>query len=73
MNNRITQIVSLIITLILMIPFTGMAQGPADPGGDPSTPIDGGVSLLAGAAAVYGVKKLKDRKKMQASKKDEGE
>jgi len=32
----------------------------------PSTPIDGGVSLLLGAAAIYGAKKL--RQKRQDSK-----
>ena len=29
----------------------------------PSTPIDGGLSLLLAGEAVYGIKKLKDMKK----------
>ena len=65
MNNKITNIVSIIIALIIiLLPSLALAQGgPSDPGGDPGTPIDGGASLLVGAAAVYGMKKLKDRKK----------
>ena len=33
-----------------------------EPDNPPTTPIDGGVSLLIGAAALYGAKKLRDRK-----------
>ena len=42
------------------------AQGPG--GGlddDPGVPIDGGASLLVGAAIVYGVKKLKGRQQQE--------
>ncbi|MFZ6666410.1 PID-CTERM protein-sorting domain-containing protein [Peijinzhouia sedimentorum] len=49
-------------------------------GGPPSftpdvldNPIDGGLSLLLGAGAVYGAKKLRDKKKTkQNRKKDKG-
>lgn len=48
------------------------AQAPTDPGGepDPSTPIDGGLSLLVAAGVGYGAKKMKERKanKLENSK-----
>jgi len=41
---------------------SGGEGGPED--GDPGgVPIDGGASLLAGAAVIYGAKKLKDKSK----------
>jgi len=41
--------------------YCAMAQAPGDTGDadQNDVPIDGGVSLLVGAAAVYGAKKLK--------------
>ncbi len=48
------------------------AQAITDPGAepDPSTPIDGGLSLLVAAGVVHGAKKLKERKanKLENSK-----
>ena len=72
MNNKITNILSIIIALIIiLIPSLALAQ--IDPGGgvpgDPGTPIDGGASLLVGAAAVYGMKKLKTLRQAQDDKK----
>lgn len=48
------------------IPSAVHAQGPPPLDDDPGVPIDGGASLLVGAAVIYGAKKLKDR---QARKK----
>jgi len=56
-----TFITAIIVLLIIMVPsmvFAGPGGGLDD---DPGTPIDGGASLLAGAAVVYGFKKLKQR------------
>lgn len=68
MNFKISGIISLIVTIIVFIPFLASAQ----PGGglpdDPGTPIDGGASLLVGAAAVYGVRKLKARRANKTQK-----
>ncbi|MBC7913099.1 MAG: hypothetical protein H7Y07_03155 [Pyrinomonadaceae bacterium] len=36
--------------------------GGGDPDTPPSTPLDGGVSLLIGAAAIYGIRKLRRKK-----------
>ena len=34
---------------------------PGLPGGDPDVPLDGGLSLLIAAGAVYGVKKIRQQ------------
>lgn len=63
MNKTIT---SIIIIISIIIPTLSWAQsGPADFGDDPGTPIDGGASLLVGAAAVYGIKKMRDKRKQK--------
>lgn len=52
----------LLIVCISCLPLISTAQLPPDPGDDPdAVPIDGGVSLLIGAAALYGAKKFRDR------------
>ena len=53
---KIKYTVTLLITLLAIIP--AFAQG-----GPPATPIDGGLSLLLAAGGVYGLKKLRDYKK----------
>jgi hypothetical protein len=52
-----------ILSFVCLTCFTIVAK--AEPADGPPTPIDGGASLLVGAAVVYGVKKYKDRKKDQ--------
>lgn len=37
--------------------------GSADP--DPNVPIDGGISALLAAGAIYGIKKIKENKRKQ--------
>jgi len=62
-------IAGLFVMIITLTPTLVHAQeeGPAEPGGDPGIPIpiDGGASLLVGAAALYGIKKMKDKKAKQ--------
>jgi len=49
----------IILTTIALLSITVLfAQG-----APPATPIDGGLSLLLAAGGVYGLKKLKDRRK----------
>jgi len=58
-----TFITAIIFLLIIMVPsmvFAGPGGGLDD---DPGTPIDGGASLLVGAAVVYGLKKVKDQRR----------
>ncbi len=64
MKNKLRRIVCYIAILMIAIPLTVRADNPPDFDGDPGipTPIDGGASLLVGAAAVYGARKLKRKK-----------
>jgi hypothetical protein len=50
------------IKLMILIPlFVLYANAqPGDPGGDPDIPIDGGVSILLAAGALFGMKKIYD-------------
>ncbi|MEQ8239125.1 MAG: hypothetical protein RIA69_07915 [Cyclobacteriaceae bacterium] len=47
-----------ILSLIMIAPV--LAQG-----APPATPIDGGLSLLLAAGGVYGIKKLRDKRRNQ--------
>lgn len=49
----------ILFTVVTMLPFFSLAQV-GDPGGNPDTPIDGGLSILLAAGAAYGVKKYRD-------------
>ena len=61
MKNKIPLIATLMMIAVTILPFFAMAQ---DPGGGPDAPIDGGLSLLLAAGVGYGVKKYRDKKKM---------
>ena len=52
-----TILISAILLLLIALPAM------ATPGAPPSTPIDGGLSLLLAAGGVYGVKKIRDYRK----------
>lgn len=60
MKQSIAGILLLIICLVLLPSIVQAGPPPLD--GDPGAPIDGGASLLVGAAVIYGAKKLKERK-----------
>jgi len=67
--NKIMKV--LLITAILTLPALSQAQvagDPPPPDGDPGAPIDGGLSLLLAAGAVYGVKKFRDGRKEKSDK-----
>lgn len=56
MQNIIYKInISLLLILVLSIPVLAQSA-------PPSTPIDGGLSLLLAAGGLYGLKKLKSKK-----------
>jgi len=57
----------LVIATICIAPKAN-AQGPGFGGDTQDTPIDGGVSLLIAAGAMYGVKKIKDARKKDTNK-----
>jgi len=57
----------LVIATICIAP-KAKAQGPGFGGDTQDTPIDGGVSLLIAAGAMYGVKKIKDARKKDTNK-----
>lgn len=69
-NNRISKQLFFVIAF-LTLPLMMYAQdsGPGFPGGngggapDGEVPIDGGASLLAGAAVAYGLKKAREKKR----------
>ena len=54
--NTIKIILTTTLVCLFMIP--AFAQG-----GPPATPIDGGLSALLVAGGIYGVKKIRDRKR----------
>lgn len=46
--------------LVFLAALPLLAQAPPPP---PATPIDGGLSLLVAAGGLYGIKKIRDRRK----------
>ncbi|MFZ4741473.1 MAG: PID-CTERM protein-sorting domain-containing protein [Bacteroidales bacterium] len=61
MKNSIKKIIVLFFLMVAPIVMSNvLADNPPSPGGSPvGTPIDGGVSLLIAAGAIYGAKKSK--------------
>lgn len=65
-----TRRIPLLIMGCMMIAITSVGQGPGgdgDLGNEPDVPVDGGVSLLLAAGAVYGIRKMRRR---QIDRKD---
>ena len=60
--NRTTLYLSLFTLACMFLPAISFAQGPPDPN---DVPIDGGISLLLAAGAVYGIKKYREGKKRE--------
>jgi hypothetical protein len=54
--------VFIIMLIILNDTTMAKADDPGLPGNDPDVPLDGGVSLLLAAGAVYGLKKIRQLK-----------
>lgn len=53
--------INLLALLFILLCITPIFAEPEDPGVDPNpAPIDGGLTLLLAAGALYGAKKVKD-------------
>lgn len=52
--------ITFLLTINCLQP-SALAQGPGFGGDVEDTPIDGGVTLIAAAAAGYGIKKIRDK------------
>ncbi len=64
-------LINVLVVILCFMPGFSMAQvdpNPADPGGDPDLPIDGGVTVLVAAGIGYGIKKIRDERKKQLNK-----
>lgn len=59
MNKYSLLLATLLIVLVTTVTY---AQGVPDPSGD-GVPVDGGLTALLVGGAIYGAKKLKERKK----------
>ena len=60
MKKQVLQSVILLSSMLLAATFIN--AGPPGGGGGSGAPIDGGLSLLIGAGASYGIKKLYKKK-----------
>ena len=47
----------------MLLTATVLLASPPGAGGGAGAPIDGGITLLLGAGASYGIKKLRDKRK----------
>ena len=61
-HSRLILITSLLVIFFNILPMLVCAQ--IDPGEDPDAPIDGGIGFLIVAGVGYGVKKVKDSKRL---------
>ncbi|MCB9046242.1 MAG: hypothetical protein H6550_08890 [Chitinophagales bacterium] len=60
--KRIILLTTVLLTVNCTLPVETLAQGPGFPDAPVDTPFDGGVTLIAAAAAGYGIKKMSDKK-----------
>jgi hypothetical protein len=56
-------LISIILLVVMIIPSLLMAQTPPDDPNDVLVPLDGGLTILLGAAAAYGSHKIKEYRK----------
>ena len=56
-------LISIILLVFMVIPSLLVAQGGPDDPNDVLVPLDGGLSILLGAAAAYGSHKIKEYRK----------
>jgi len=57
-------LISIILLVVIIIPSLVMSQpAPPDDPNDTFVPLDGGLAILLGAAAVYGSHKIKEHRK----------
>jgi len=54
---------SIILLVVMIVPSLLMAQPAPDDPNDTFVPLDGGLSILLGAAAAYGSHKIKEHRK----------
>jgi hypothetical protein len=65
-----------LLLLLLQCMFTAAIADDGDPGlpgGDPDVPLDGGVSLLVLAGAIYGVKRIREMNNRSQDKEKESD
>jgi len=53
----------LLLMVVLSVTAIAAYAGPGGFGGDPDTPIDGGISLLVAAGVGIGIKKVREMRK----------
>ncbi len=65
---------AVLIALLILIPGSAFAQQSGEPGNSGPTPgaqadvpVDGGASLLLAAGVGYGIKRIRNRKKMKVA------
>ena len=57
-------LISIILLVVMILPSLVMSQpAPPDDPNDTFVPLDGGLSILLGAAAAYGSHKIKEHRK----------
>jgi hypothetical protein len=57
-------LISIILLFVMILPSLVMSQpAPPDDPNDTFVPLDGGLSILLGAAAAYGSHKIKEHRK----------
>jgi len=57
-------LISIILLVVMIVPSLVMSQpAPPDDPNDTFVPLDGGLSILLGAAAAYGSHKIKEHRK----------
>jgi hypothetical protein len=53
----------LLSAILFMLLLSNPLFAQSDPGNDPNVPVDGGISALLAAGAIYGIKKIKENRR----------